>query len=132
MVVLRQHGAKEADAIVPADPEGKVDALYVSLSIHTMARPVHDKEPILRLDFLEINKLMAKGSLEEEKVTLGWELDTRRLKPSFQMISLEIGKGVLIIYLKKRSKRERNGLIRRRTESCCFYYTIGKTLLVQD
>eukprot|EP00957_Ditylum_brightwellii_P196707 14987518-Ditylum_brightwellii.AAC.1 len=91
--------AKEADVIVPADSEGKVDGyidgtivvgLYdknnwfklsscVPLSIHIATRPIHKDEPIHRPDFLEFNNLVAEGRLEEHKIILDWNLDTRRL-----------------------------------------------------
>eukprot|EP00957_Ditylum_brightwellii_P184520 14054396-Ditylum_brightwellii.AAC.1 len=55
-------------------------ASCVSLSLHVLARPVHKDEPITRFDFLEFNKLLAEGRLEELKISLGLNLDTRRLR----------------------------------------------------
>eukprot|EP00957_Ditylum_brightwellii_P172920 13165325-Ditylum_brightwellii.AAC.1 len=54
-------------------------ASCVPLSLHILARPFSENEPRTRHDFLEFNKFLAEGHLEEFKITLGWDLDTRRL-----------------------------------------------------
>ena len=85
--------------MVPTDPEGKVDAfiddkivvvLYeksnwfrlafcIPPSIHKMSRPIKKSEPINRPDFMDFNKMWEEGRLEEIKVIIGWDLDTRKI-----------------------------------------------------
>jgi hypothetical protein len=50
----------------------------IALAIHTIFRPVNEKDPIDRDDVISIRKLLAEGKLEEVKVVLGWIIDTRR------------------------------------------------------
>lgn len=48
-------------------------------SIHIVERPLATIEPIPREEMACIKKLLAEGALSEIKITLGWEIDTRRL-----------------------------------------------------
>ncbi len=49
------------------------------LAIDTCARPKHANKPIPREDMAARNKLQAEAGLEEQKMVLGWLIDTRRL-----------------------------------------------------
>jgi hypothetical protein len=55
------------------------------LAIHTVGRPLADREPVLRNELTAEKKLIAESLLEEVKTTLGWLLDTRRLLISLPM-----------------------------------------------
>ena len=46
-------------------------------AIHTIGRPLLQKEPITRTDLMCLRKLLAEGRLEEEKNILGWNINTR-------------------------------------------------------
>ena len=83
---------------IPLEPVGKVDvyiddtvtislhsptndskaAAAVPLAFHAIGRPLSPEEPISRADLLCLRKLMAEGSLEEVKNTLGWDINTRQ------------------------------------------------------
>ena len=54
----------------------------VLLAIHTVGRPVHVDEAIQRVNLVSMSKLKAEASLEEQKILLGWKLDTRILTVS--------------------------------------------------
>ena len=54
-------------------------AFMVAVIIDVFARSIHSNEPMKRDYLLLIKKLFAEGSLEEEKVILGWDLDFCRL-----------------------------------------------------
>ena len=54
-------------------------ATIIPLVICLLARPLHKDEPILRTALLSLSKHMAEGRPEEQKVILGWLVDTRRL-----------------------------------------------------
>ena len=78
------------------------------LAIHTCARPLHPKEPILRKNMASLDKLMAEGGLSEIKNILGWTWDFRR-----HIISLPTNKYVAwsdnlksIIIARKTSEKE--------------------------
>jgi hypothetical protein len=49
------------------------------LAIHTIGRPVDNRDPIKRLDLVSMSKLQAEAALEESKILLGWKLDMRAL-----------------------------------------------------
>jgi len=51
-----------------------------TLAVHTIFRPVHEKEPIDRDDAISIRKLAGEGVPSEQKVMLGWLLCTRSCK----------------------------------------------------
>ena len=51
----------------------------VPMAIHIIGRPLAENEPIPRQDLISIDKLQAKGRMEEFKTDLGWHFDTRRL-----------------------------------------------------
>jgi hypothetical protein len=55
------------------------------LAIHSVGRPVAVDEPISRDQLTAEKKLIAESLLEETKITLGWLLDTRRLRISLPM-----------------------------------------------
>lgn len=57
-------------------------ASAVLLAIHTVGRPVDKRDPIKRLDLVSLSKLQAEAALEEQKILLGWKLDTRSLEIS--------------------------------------------------
>ena len=42
-------------------------------------RPVHEDEPLPRADVLSLKKFVAEATPSEQKIILGWMLDTRRL-----------------------------------------------------
>ena len=50
----------------------------IALAIHILFRPRNTNDPIHRDDVLSLRKLLAEGRLEEQKVFLGWLIDTRR------------------------------------------------------
>lgn len=54
-------------------------ACAVPLAIHTVGRQLSDNEPLPRDDLISISKLAAEGRMEETKMLLGWQIDTRRL-----------------------------------------------------
>ena len=54
----------------------------VLLAIHILDRPTNDEDPITRVDLVSLSKLTAEATLEEQKVLLGWKLDTRSLSIS--------------------------------------------------
>ena len=49
------------------------------MAIHIIGRPISADEPISRHDLISIDKLKAEGRMEETKIDLGWQFDTRRL-----------------------------------------------------
>lgn len=51
----------------------------VLLAMHVIGRLNSQEEPIKRLELPSMSKLAAEGALEEEKVVLGWLLNTREL-----------------------------------------------------
>ena len=63
---------------LPGVPE-KLEAA-ISLTIHTITRPLDDDEPILRHNMISLSKFLANGSLTETQIFLGWLLNTRELK----------------------------------------------------
>ena len=54
----------------------------VLLALHTMGRPVDPRDPIKRLNLVSMSNLTAKATLEEEKILLGWKLNTFNLSVS--------------------------------------------------
>lgn len=56
-----------------------------TLAIHTISRPVSNTEPLPRPPMLEADKLQAEGGPSEQKLILGWLLDTRRLTISLPL-----------------------------------------------
>ena len=50
----------------------------IALAIHILFRPRNQDDPIHRDDVLSLHKLLAERRLEEQKVFLGWLIDTRR------------------------------------------------------
>ncbi len=52
-------------------------AKAVPLAINTVARPVHDLEPLPRKSIISQKKFLAKACFEENKIVLGWQLNTR-------------------------------------------------------
>ncbi|MGH7955272.1 MAG: hypothetical protein ACREOZ_04855 [Gloeomargaritales cyanobacterium] len=54
-------------------------AAAVALALHIMGRPVQAHEPIPRDDILSLKKLLGEGRMEEIKVILGWEVNSRAL-----------------------------------------------------
>ena len=83
----------------PAYPEGKSDCFVddvttvfldtaencvrtpaaVPLAIHLLNRPLATDEPILRVMFMALDKLLAEGGPSEQGIILGWFICTRRL-----------------------------------------------------
>ena len=57
------------------------------LALHTIARPVHDDDPLPRESMIALNKLASEGGLSETITVLGW---TFHLRPS--LISLPLDK----------------------------------------
>ena len=51
-----------------------------TLAVHTIFRPLQDKEPIERDDPISIRKLSGEGIPSEKKIMLGWLLCTRSLR----------------------------------------------------
>jgi len=92
--------AKELDVEIPPDNWGHIDdfiddgisivpdmgenrdraAAAMLLAIHTICRLLDPNETILREDCLSLAKLAEEGTLAEELVVLGWQLNTRSLK----------------------------------------------------
>jgi len=54
-------------------------AAVVPLVLHIFGRPVHPDHPTNRANLTALNKLLAEGALEEVKLILGWQIDTRRM-----------------------------------------------------
>ena len=52
----------------------------VLLAIHTVARPLDSQDEIPRKEIISLKKFQAEGSPSEQKVVLGWHLDTRSLR----------------------------------------------------
>ena len=52
------------------------------LALHTMGRPTNKDDPITRVNLVSLSKLTAEAALEEEKILLGWKLNTRNLSIS--------------------------------------------------
>jgi hypothetical protein len=52
-------------------------AKAVPLAINTVARPVHNLEPLPRKSIISQKKFLAKACFEENKIVLGWQLNTR-------------------------------------------------------
>ncbi|MGH7974512.1 MAG: hypothetical protein ACREBR_03205, partial [bacterium] len=93
------HQAADANVNLPPNDKGLVDCYIddlisicldledkaarcsaaVVLALHTMGRPVQLYEPIPRDDLLSFKKLFGEGRMEEIKVILGWEINSRRL-----------------------------------------------------
>jgi hypothetical protein len=91
--------AKELDVDIPPDDYGRVDDFIddgivivpdigdnrnravpaLILAIHTICRPLDKKEPITREDCLSLSKLNEEGTLAENLIILGWEINTRLL-----------------------------------------------------
>jgi hypothetical protein len=91
--------AKELDVDVPDDDWGRIDDFIddgiaivpdlgqnrnravqaLLLAIHTICRPLDNKETITREDCLSLGKLKEEGQLSEEPIILGWLLNTRLL-----------------------------------------------------
>ena len=54
-------------------------AAAVPLAVHLISRPTDPAEPIPRDDILSLKKLAGEGKMEEIKIILGWEINTRAL-----------------------------------------------------
>ena len=50
------------------------------LGVHSVMRPVHPQEPILRNDPLSKRKLLGEGTPSEDKLILGWIINTRTFR----------------------------------------------------
>jgi hypothetical protein len=51
----------------------------IPLAIHSIACPLDPINPMPRKDIIAMKKFLAEGKLEERKIVLGWEIDTRSL-----------------------------------------------------
>ena len=51
----------------------------INLMIRLISRPQDPNDPILRKDIISRKKFIAEGKLEEEKLVLGWKINTRSL-----------------------------------------------------
>ena len=54
----------------------------VLLAIHIVGRAFDKYDPLKRKELVSLSKLHAEGRLEETKILLGWQLDTRKLEVS--------------------------------------------------
>jgi hypothetical protein len=51
----------------------------INLMIRLISQPQDPNDPILRKDIISRKKFIAEGKLEEEKLVLGWKINTRSL-----------------------------------------------------
>ena len=68
----------------------------IALAIHILFRPQNTNDPIHRDDVLILRKLLAEGRLEEQKVFLGWLIDTRQSSSEFCMRRPRVGSWILM------------------------------------
>jgi hypothetical protein len=68
--------------IVESDENCTRASAAALLAISIIGRPLNPKDPIKRLDLVSLSKLQAEAALEEQKILLGWKLDTRSLQIS--------------------------------------------------
>ena len=54
------------------------------IALHIFGRPLSTSEPIPPYPILSISKLISEGAVEETKILLGWNYDTRLLILSLQ------------------------------------------------
>ena len=111
--------ALPVDVLVDPDPRGKIfcyiDDLItlglmnnnwkrlahaVALVIDLFGRPNHNQEPIERDELMPLKKLHAEGSLEEQKIILGWHFDFRDLSISLPKDKFEDWSDQLKTYIK--------------------------------
>ena len=60
------------------------------LALHIFGRSYHENDPIVRKDLVSLSKLQAEAKLEEEKLDLGWIINTRSLRiilPDYKFIA---------------------------------------------
>jgi len=65
----------------------------IALSINSLARPLNENDPIPRHPMISQKKLLAEGRMDECKIILGWQINTRSLQ-----ISLPLDKHLKWIY----------------------------------
>ena len=64
---------------VDIDDNAERTSKAVLLATHIIGRPFNENDPLIRKDLVSFSKLSAEGALEEEKIFLGWNLNTRDL-----------------------------------------------------
>jgi len=52
----------------------------VLLALHTVTRPLNDSDEIPRKEIISLKKFITKGIPSEQKIVLGWEINTRTLR----------------------------------------------------
>ena len=62
----------------------------VVLAIHIVGHPVTKDKPIQRKDLVSIDKIIAEGSMEEQKLDLGYRIDTRRLLAALPVENVKV------------------------------------------
>jgi hypothetical protein len=65
----------------------------IALAINSLARPLNENDPLPRHPMTSQKKLLAEGRMDECKVILGWQINTRSLQ-----ISLPLDKHLKWIY----------------------------------
>jgi len=65
----------------------------ITLAINSLARPLNKNDPIPRHPMISQKKLLAEGRMDECKIILGWQINTRSLQ-----ISLPLDKHLKWIY----------------------------------
>ena len=71
--------------VVDIGNNAKRAAAAVLLAIFILGRPLDPEDDLKRVDLVSLSKLQAEAALEEQKVLLGWKLDTRSLEISLPM-----------------------------------------------
>ena len=62
-------------------PQNRKTLLHApALAIHTLFRPTDDQDPLPRDELINITKHHAEAKLEERKVVLGWEINSRTFR----------------------------------------------------
>ena len=67
---------------ITVDDEHWIDRAKIAalLVIHTLFRPLQPSEPLKRYDPLYLRKMVGKGQLAENKICLGWDINTHSLR----------------------------------------------------